>query len=142
MQLAYNYTRLHQGKSQPDLQGVYEFMRLLNISQRLYNQIDFAKPTAAADKYKLGLGAFTEKNLSRPDMIYVLSSKIMGYDLKEMFRLYGVPVTETAHASVAMLQLPMAPLNFYAQPVNRSNHLNEGSWLTLPAAGPVAAYPY
>ena len=142
MQLAYNYTRLHQGKSQPDLQGVYEFMRLLNISQRLYNQIDFAKPTAAADKYKLGLGAFTEKNLSRPDMIYVLSSKIMGYDLKEMFRLYGVPVTETAHASVAMLQLPMAPLNFYAQPVNRSNHLNEGTWLTLPAAGPVANYPY
>ncbi|WP_228146834.1 ImpA family metalloprotease [Acinetobacter sp. ANC 4470] len=141
MQLAHNYTKLHQGKLRPDSQGVFEFMRLLNISQRLYNQIDVATATTA-DKNKLGLGAFTTKNLSRPDMIYVLSSKIMGYDLKEMFKLYGVPVTDTAHTSIAMLKLPMAPLNFYAQPANRSNHLNEGTWLTLPATGAVPNYPY
>lgn len=141
MQLAYNYTKLHQVKSRPDSQGVFEFMRLLNISQRLYNQIDVAKATVE-EKNKLGLGAFTAKDLSRPDMIYVLSSKIMGYDLKEMFKLYGLPVTDTAHTSIAMLKLPMAPLNFYAQPVNRSNHLDEGTWVTLPATGSVPNYPY
>lgn len=141
MQLAYNYTKLHQSKLRPDSQGVFEFMRLLNISQRLYNQIDVATATTA-DKNKLGLGAFTTKNLSRPDMIYVLSSKIMGYDLKEMFKLYGLPVTDTARASIAMLNLADAPLNFYAQPLNRSNHLDEGTWITLPATGSVPNYPY
>lgn len=55
-----NYTRLHQGKSRPDLQGVFEFIRLLNTSQRLYNQIDLSK-ASQADKNKLGLGAFNAK---------------------------------------------------------------------------------
>ena len=141
LQLAHNYTKLHQGKSQPDLQGVLEFMRLLNISQRLYNQIDLTK-ASQADKNKLALGAFNNKDLSRPDLLYVLSSKIIGYDLKAMFTLYGLPVTETAHASVALLNLPTAPLNFYAQPANKSNHLNQGTWLTLPVNGIVSNYPY
>lgn len=140
LQLAHNYTKLRQGKSRPDSQGVFEFMRLLNISQRLYNQIDLSK-ASQAEKNKLGLGAFTQKNLSRPDMLYVLSSKIMGYDLKAMFALYGLPVTETAHASVALLKLPEAPLNFYTQPANRSNHLNEGTWVTIPATGSIGDYP-
>ncbi len=34
IQMAMNYTRLHQGKSRPDLQGVFEFIRLLNTAQR------------------------------------------------------------------------------------------------------------
>lgn len=140
MQLAHNYTKLHQGKAKPDLQGVLEFMRLLNISQRLYNQIDLSK-ASQAEKNKLGLGAFNQKNLSRPDMLYVLSSKIMGYDLKAMFALYGLPITDTARASVALLKLPEAPLNFYTQPVNRANHLNEGTWVILPATGPINNYP-
>ncbi len=140
LQLAHNYTKLRQGKSRPDSQGVFEFMRLLNISQRLYNQIDLSK-ASQAEKNKLGLGAFTQKNLSRPDMLYVLSSKIMGYDLKAMFALYGLPVTETAHTSVALLKLPEAPLNFYTQPANRSNHLNEGTWVTIPATGSIGDYP-
>ncbi|WP_174668367.1 hypothetical protein [Psychrobacter sp. DAB_AL32B] len=140
MQLAHNYTKLHQGKAKPDLQGVLEFMRLLNTSQRLYNQIDLSK-ASQAEKNKLGLGAFNQKNLSRPDMLYVLSSKIIGYDLKAMFALYGLPITETAQDSVALLKLPEAPLNFYTQPANRANHLNEGTWVTLPATGPIADYP-
>jgi hypothetical protein len=141
LQLAHNYTKLHQGKAQPDAQGVLEFIRLLNISQRLYNQIDLSK-ASTVEKNQLGLGAFSTKNLSRPDLIYVLSSKIMGYDLKDIFQFYGLSVTDTARASIAMLNLPTAPLTFYAQPVNRSNHLNEGTWLTLPATGSVPNYPY
>ncbi|WP_432209141.1 hypothetical protein [Acinetobacter variabilis] len=92
--MAMNYTRLHQGKSRPDLQGVFEFIRLLNTAQRLYNQIDLSK-ASQADKNKLGLGAFNAKSMSRPDLIYVLSSKIMGYDLKDFYALYGLPVTAT-----------------------------------------------
>lgn len=141
IQMALNYTRLRQGKSEPDLQGVFEFMRLLNTAQRLYNQIDLSKATQA-DKNKLGLGAFNDKNISRPDLIYVLTSKIMGYDLKDFYRLYGLPVTATAHASVAMLNLPRAPLYFYAQPEGGSNRLATGQWLTIPAHGPVANYSY
>ncbi|MEZ2902710.1 ImpA family metalloprotease [Acinetobacter terrestris] len=141
IQMALNYTRLRQGKSEPDLQGVFEFMRLLNTAQRLYNQIDLSKATQA-DKNKLGLGAFNDKNISRPDLIYVLTSKIMGYDLKDFYTLYGLPVTATAHASVAMLNLPRAPLYFYAQPEGGSNRLATGQWLTIPAHGPVANYSY
>ena len=141
MQLALNYTKLHQGKAKPNSQGVMEFMRLLNISQRLYNQIDLSK-ASEADKNKLGLGAYSSKNLTNPEMIYVLSSKIIGYDLSEIFKLYGLPISDTAHTSVAMLNLPAAPLNFYAQPANRSNYLNEGTWITLPSTGVVANYPY
>ncbi|WP_274902351.1 hypothetical protein [Psychrobacter sp. DAB_AL62B] len=140
MQLAHNYTKLHQGKAKPDLQGVLEFMRLLNTSQRLYNQIYLSK-ASQAEKNELGLGAFNQKNLSRPDMLYVLSSKIIGYDLKAMFALYGLPTTETAQASIALLKSPEAPLNFYTQPVNRANHLNEGTWVTLPTTGPIDNYP-
>lgn len=141
IQMALNYTRLRQGKSEPDLQGVFEFMRLLNTAQRLYNQIDLSKATQA-DKNKLGLGAFNDKNISRHDLIYVLTSKIMGYDLKDFYTLYGLPVTATAHASVAMLNLPRAPLYFYAQPEGGSNRLATGQWLTIPAHGPVANYSY
>lgn len=56
-------------------------------------------------------------------MIYLLSSKIMGYDLKDVFNLYGLAISSTAQSSIAMLNLPTAPLKFYAQPANRSNYL-------------------
>jgi len=142
MQLAHNYTKLHQAKAKPDSQGVFEFMRLLNISQRLYYRIDLSKATAA-EKNKLGLGAYSSKNnISRPDMIYLLSSKIMGYDLKNLFTLYGIPVSDTAHSSIAMLGLTVAPLSFYAQKLDRSNFLNEGTWVNIPTTGAVANYPY
>ena len=142
LQLAHVYTQVHQGKAKPDSQGVFEFIRLLNISQRLYNQIDLSKATEA-EKNKLGLGAYSSKNnISRPDMIYLLSSKIMGYDLKDVFNLYGLATSSTAQSSIAMLNLPTAPLKFYAQPANRSNYLAEGTWINVPANGVVANYPY
>ena len=142
LQLAHLYTQIHQDKAKPDLQGVFEFIRLLNISQRLYNQIDLSK-ASEAEKNKLGLGTYSSKNnISRPDMIYLLSSKIIGYDLKDVFNLYGLAISSTAQSSVAMLKLPTAPLKFYAQPANRSNHLAEGTWVNIPVNGVVANYPY
>ena len=142
LQLAHLYTQIHQDKAKPDSQGVFEFIRLLNISQRLYNQIDLSK-ASEAEKNKLGLGTYSSKNnISRPDMIYLLSSKIIGYDLKDVFNLYGLAISSTTQSSVAMLKLPTAPLKFYAQPANRSNHLAEGTWVNIPANGVVANYPY
>lgn len=142
LQLAHLYTQIHQDKAKPDSQGVFEFIRLLNISQRLYNQIDLSK-ASEAEKNKLGLGAYSSKNnISRPDMIYLLSSKIIGYDLKDVFNLYGLAISSTAQSSIAMLKLPTAPLKFYAQPANRSNHLAEGTWVNIPVNGVVANYPY
>ncbi len=142
LQLAHLYTQIHQDKAKPDSQGVFEFIRLLNISQRLYNQIDLSK-ASEAEKNKLGLGTYSSKNnISRPDMIYLLSSKIIGYDLKDVFNLYGLAISSTAQSSVAMLKLPTAPLKFYAQPANRSNHLAEGTWVNIPVNGVVANYPY
>ncbi len=142
LQLAHLYTQIHQDKAKPDSQGVFEFIRLLNISQRLYNQIDLSK-ASEAEKNKLGLGTYSSKNnISRPDMIYLLSSKIIGYDLKDVFNLYGLAISSTAQSSVAMLKLPTAPLKFYAQPANRSNHLAEGTWVNIPMNGVVANYPY
>ncbi len=142
LQLAHLYTQIHQDKAKPDSQGVFEFIRLLNISQRLYNQIDLSK-ASEAEKNKLGLGTYSSKNnISRPDMIYLLSSKIIGYDLKDVFNLYGLAISSTAQSSVAMLKLPTAPLKFYAQPANRSNHLAKGTWVNIPVNGVVANYPY
>ena len=142
LQLAHLYTQIHQDKAKPDSQGVFEFIRLLNISQRLYNQIDLSK-ASEAEKNKLGLGTYSSKNnISRPDMIYLLSSKIIGYDLKDVFNLYGLAISSTTQSSVAMLKLPTAPLKFYAQPANRSNHLAEGTWVNIPVNGVVANYPY
>lgn len=142
LQLAHLYTQIHQAKAKPDSQGVFEFIRLLNISQRLYNQIDLSK-ASEAEKNKLGLGTYSSKNnISRPDMIYLLSSKIIGYDLKDVFNLYGLAISSTAQSSVAMLKQPTAPLKFYAQPANRSNHLAEGTWVNIPVNGVVANYPY
>jgi hypothetical protein len=43
---------------------------------------------------------------------------------------------------VAALGLPVAGLQFYAQARGRANHPNEGQWLSLPASGVLAAYPY
>ena len=142
LQLAHLYTQIHQDKAKPDSQGVFEFIRLLNISQRLYNQIDLSK-ASEAEKNKLGLGTYSSKNnISRPDMIYLLSSKIIGYDLKDVFNLYGLAISSTTQSSVAMLKLPTAPLKFYAQPANRSNHLAKGTWVNIPVNGVVANYPY
>ena len=142
LQLAHLYTQAHQAKAKPDSQGVFEFIRLLNIAQRLYNQIDLSKATEA-EKNKLALGAYSSKNnISRPDMIYLLSSKIIGYDLKDVFNLYGLTISSTAQSSIAILKLPTAPLHFYAQPANRSNYLTEGTWVNIPTNGVVANYPY
>lgn len=141
MQLAMLFTKLQQKKGQPDIQGVYEFFRLLNTANRLVKKLDLST-VSNSDKNKYGLGSYSKKDYTNPELIYMLSSKIVGYDLKDVFTLYGLPISSTAHQSVEKLQLPTAPLSFYAQPKGRANHLNEGKWLTLSAESKLPNYPY
>ncbi|MDO5651629.1 MAG: ImpA family metalloprotease [Moraxella sp.] len=143
MQLALLYTKHKQGKAKPDSQGVFEFFRLINIANRLVDNLNMTTATAA-DKAKYGLGGYSDKGFNTPELVYMLSSKIIGKDMKDVFEMYGLPVSAKAHGSVAMLNLPVAPLDFYAQPQNRANFLNEGQWLTVPApaTGTMVVYPY
>ena len=137
IQLAYLYSHLVQHKAQPDVQGVFEFIRLLNSANRLVNQLDISNE---AERRKFGLTDYTAKDFSTPDLVYMLSSKIMGYDLKAVFSLYGLPVSNKAHQSIAKLGLATAPLKFYAQKTNGANILNEGQWLDLAATGSLPNY--
>ncbi len=146
MQLAFLYTKLHQRKAKPDAQGVLEFFRLLNIGYRLTVHLDMAK-ASAADKAKLGLGAYTQsydkREYNNPELAYVLSSKILGYDLVDVFTLYGLPLSDKAKQSVGLLNLPKAPLSFYAQAKNEANLLAKGQWINnLRLQGNLPAYPF
>ncbi|WP_394261067.1 ImpA family metalloprotease [Moraxella boevrei] len=130
MQLAMLYTKHKQAKALPDSQGIFEFFRLLNTANRLVNQIDW-KTANAEEKAKYGLGAYSDKDFSTPELVYMLSSKIVGKDLKDVFNLYGLPISDKAKSSVAMLNLPVAPLDFYNQTKDRNNFLQEGQWINL-----------
>ena len=130
MQQAFTYTRLVLNETQPSVNGTFEYFRLLNIGSRLVGKMDIAKATAE-EKAKYGLGAYTDRSYTNPELNYMLTSKIIGYDMKNVYQMYGLPISDKARQSVAMLNLPTAPLNFYAIPRNRANHLSESNgWIT------------
>ena len=142
MQQAFAYSRLHLKQAQPDLHGVFEYFKLLNIGNRLVDKLDLTKATAE-QKAKYGVGAYNQNNISNIDLNYILTSKIIGHDMKDVYEVYGLPISEQAHRSVAMLNLPIAPVNFYAIAKNRTNHLNEGRWIDkLPVTGALPSYPF
>lgn len=142
MQQAFTYTRLVLNETQPSVNGTFEYFRLLNIGSRLVGKMDIAKATAE-EKAKYGLGAYTDRSYTNPELNYMLTSKIIGYDMKNVYQMYGLPISDKARQSVAMLNLPTAPLNFYAIPRNRANHLSEGKWVgNLPVTGALPVYPF
>lgn len=141
VQLAMLYTKARQNKAVPDSEGVFEFFRLLNIANRLVNNLDMAK-ASLEEKNKYGLGVYSDKSFNTPELVYMLSSKIMGIDLKKHFEMYGLPVSAKAHQSVALLNLPVAELDYYAKPKNSANRLKEGQWVKIPESGTLATYPY
>ncbi|TXH45889.1 MAG: hypothetical protein E6Q92_02810 [Burkholderiaceae bacterium] len=134
-QLAFLYTQLRQGKAQPDMTGTLEFFQLLTKADRLVD-----KAWDAANKGKYGMGRFADNKIANEDLLYVLSSKIIGRDLRAQFAMYGIPLTQTALDSVADLGLPAQPLGYYALPVGKHNQLATGQWVSLQGQSP--AYPY
>ncbi len=142
MQLAFLYSKLNRKQAQPDAQAVLEFFRLLNIGNRLADKINW-KHVNQADKAKLGLSAYSKKSYSNPELTFMLSSKIIGYDLTDVFAFYGLPLSNTAKQSVARLNLPKAPLSFYAQAEGEANLLANGQWIeNVSLQGELPEYPF
>ena len=86
------------------------------------------------------MGRFADNKIANEDLLYVLSSKIIGRDLRAQFAMYGIPLTQTALDSVADLGLPAQPLGYYALPAGKHNQLATGQWVSLQGQSP--AYPY
>ena len=117
------------------MESAIDFMTLLTKADRLVaRQFD----TATASRY--GMGRYTTNTITNPDLLYVLSSKIVGRDLRDVFTMYGLALSATALGSVADLALPLAPLDFYALPPAKSNQLATGRWVSL--QGQTPAYPF
>lgn len=141
MQQAFLFTKLIDKKAKPDSNGVFSYFALLSIGDRLVGKMDLSK-ASMADKKAFGLGAYDKSDFSNPELDYILSSVILGYDLKHLYTVYGIPLSGKAKSSVQMLNLPDVPLQFYALPKNKANHLVLGQWIDLPTTGELKVYPY
>lgn len=72
--------------------------------------------------------------------VNVLSSMIIGRDMRQMFHHYGIPPSSTALESIAAHNLPQLSPEFYALVQGQGNQLEKGKWVNL--ATSVPAYPF
>ncbi len=135
MQLSFLYTKERLGQAQPTVATALEYHNLLTKGDRLV-----AKAWDAANPGKYGMGRFADNKISNEDLLFVLSSKIIGKDLRKIFAMYGLPVSQKALDSVADLKLPVAERSFYAIAAGKSNRLATGQWVNV--EGLVPAYPF
>lgn len=131
-ELGFLYSKYRLGMDKPDSEAVLEFFGLLNIGTRLVDRtLDDNPDESTLDKYAMrefsGGGA---GNISNTDLLYVLSSKIIGKDMQDIFYMYGLPMTEKALNSVGALELPKAERAFYVLPKD-SNDIPNGQWLDI-----------
>lgn len=134
-QLAFLYTQARHSEAQPTAASTIEFLTLLSKGGRLV-----AKKWSTNTAGNYGMSSYTSNDISNHELLYVLSSKIIGQDLRNVFAMYGVPLTQTALDSVAALTLPMAPQRFYALGASKANQLSTGQWLSV--QGQTPAYPF
>ncbi|QDL53589.1 ImpA family metalloprotease [Rhodoferax aquaticus] len=134
-QMAFQYSKLRAALAQPTMESTLEFFQLLTKGDRLV-----ARAWDANNKAKYGMGRFANNTIENEDLFYVLSSKIIGQDMRKHFAMYGIPLSQTALDSVADLALPIAPLTFYALAPGKHNQLATGQWTPIDAATP--AYPF
>ena len=114
---------------------MYDFLRLLTMGDRLVSS-DWS--TAHAARY--AMGRYPNNSIGNHELVYTLGSKIIGRDLRQIFALYGIPLSSTALGSVADLGLPVAPMSFYAFPEYSPT---EGVWIELdPDASQWPPYPF
>ena len=134
-QMAFQYAKLRAQLSQPNMESTLEFFQLLTKADRLV-----AKAWDGNNKAKYGMGRFGTNTISNEDLFYVLSSKIMGQDMRKHFAMYGIPLSANALDSIADLGLPVAPQTFYALANGKHNKLATGQWVNLEMTTP--AYPF
>jgi len=134
-QLGFQYARLRAGLAKPGMETTLEFFQLLTKADRLVGGA-----WDAGNKGKYGMGRFADNRISNEDLLYVLSSKIIGRDMRRHFAMYGIPLTPAALGSVADLGLAEAPLSFYALAEGKHNQLAGGAWMDIEGRTP--AYPF
>ncbi len=134
-QLAFLYARERYGLAQPTMLTTLEFFQLLTKADRLV-----AKAWDAGNRGKYAMGRYTSNTIKNEDLLYVLSSKIVGQDLSKTFEMYGLPLSPEALGSVQDLKLPLATRSFYALPAGKYNRLATGRWVDIEAKVP--AYPF
>ncbi|NDV12946.1 ImpA family metalloprotease [Crenobacter caeni] len=135
VQIATLYTKERLGMTHPSADKLREFMGLVNKGWRLKE-----KTWDGTNKQLFAMGAYANKNdISNEDGFYVLSSKVIGKDLRKVFQMYGFKLDQRALDSVAALGLPVQDEVFYALPQEGCNRLHEGKWLDL--NGKTPAYP-
>lgn len=134
-QLAFLYTRERHGLTQPSMQTTLEFLQLLTKGDRLV-----ARAWDANNRGKYAMGRYASNTIKNEDLFYVLSSKIIGRDVRKYFEMYGLPLSPEALGSVEDLKLPLANRAFYALPAGKHNRLATGRWVDIEASVP--AYPF
>jgi hypothetical protein len=134
-QLAFLFTKLRAAEAQPSMSSTLDFFSLLNKGDRLVSK---AFSTASASHY--GMGRYTSNSVTNHELLYMLSSKIIGQDLRKLFDMYGLPLSDAALGSVADLGLPVASRQFYALPAGKHNQLASGQWLDVESSLP--NWPY
>jgi hypothetical protein len=134
-QMAFQYAKLRAGLLQPNMESTLEFFQLLTKADRLV-----AKAWDGNNKAKYGMGRYATNSIGNEDLFYVLSSKILGQDMRKHFAMYGIPLSANALDSIADLGLPVAPQTFYALANGKHNKLATGQWVNLDMTTPV--YPF
>ena len=134
-QLAFQFTQYRSGLATPGMPATLDYFSLLTKGDRLVAK-DFSTATAA----RYGMGRYATNSISNHDLLYVLSSKIIGRDMRQLFWMYGLAPSSDALNSVADLGLPLAPRSFYALPAGKHNQLASGKWVDLESGTP--AWPY
>ncbi|OTG84537.1 hypothetical protein B9T33_01785 [Acinetobacter sp. ANC 5054] len=138
-QLGFQFAKYRTGLSQPTVTSTLDYLALLTKGDRLVNKTFTA---ASASHYAMGRYTVeTAKTISNHDLLYVLSSKIIGKDMRNIFWMYGIPLSNDALNSVSDLGLAIAPYSFYALPKGNHNQLKLGKWIDL-SNNSTPAWPY
>lgn len=128
-QLGFQFAKYRVGLNQPTVTSTLDYLALLTKGDRLVNKT-FTVDTAS--KYAMGrYTAATAKSIANHDLLYVLTSKIIGKDMRNIFWMYGIPLSNDALNSVSDLGLAIAPYSYYALPVGKHNTLTAGRWVDL-----------
>ncbi|MFZ6748368.1 ImpA family metalloprotease [Undibacterium sp. Ren11W] len=134
-QLGFLYTKYRRGMALPTPDATLEYLTLLTKGDRLVS-----KDWTVANATKYGMGRYTTNAITNHDLLYVLSSKIIGKDMRKYFSAYGIPLDQKSLDSISDLKLDIAPLTFYALAAGKGNQLSTGAWLDIETLSP--AYPF
>lgn len=135
-QLAFIYTRERLGQAQPQPADVIDFLGLLGRGERLiYNNAYWS-----AHRNALGMNDYADRKIDNHELLYVLSSRIIGRDMRQVFAHYGIPLSSLALSSIAAHGMPQQAPAFYAMAPGKGNQLELGRWVDL--TGGVPSYPF